>query len=321
MGTRPQTPSYGADLIDLFSRTAAIYFQNGSYVEVARIEGSPAYKSFMRKRDNTTSITEDLPGISLLRNAVCPPLQPLGLAICERDPDFDSCQGLLRSLHSSVASYLGTTFCYAGVVVPDQTWHYQDYIINKAIKSVGLRLTHRVLSAPLLVMWANHINNPGKPHDETQAVLSVDYSESGLTVNLFGEDQGIADLLRQVYDQQLSADRREQPGHLQAVEALLTDVTKPPLGHDSYGNLMPDKIQRVMLYGDAVKDKGFLDTLKVVVGVDVVDNAHSFEPVFVAAIGMATSSFERMNWLDFDVEPAFGCRWRSRLYDATNEEL
>ncbi|KAK2760147.1 hypothetical protein CKAH01_16550 [Colletotrichum kahawae] len=318
--SHPPVPGVGFSLTPDYG-TAAIYFQNGSYVEVARIEGSPAYKSFMRKSDNITSIAEDLPGISLLRNSVCPPLQPLGLAICKRDPDFDSCQDLLRSLQSSVASYLGTTFCYAGVVVPDQTWQYQDYIINKAIKSIGLRLTHRVSSAALLVMWANHINNPDRPHDETQAVLSVDYSESGLNVYLFGEDQGVADLLRQVYDQQLGADRRERPGHLQAVEALLTEVTNPPLGRDFWGHSMPDKIQRVVLYGDAVMDGGFLDTLKAVVGVDMVDNTHSFKPVFAAAIGMATSSFERVNSLDFNVEPAFGCRWRSRLYDATSEEL
>ncbi|KAJ5016859.1 hypothetical protein K4K57_010480 [Colletotrichum sp. SAR 10_99] len=263
----------------------AIYFQNGSHVEVARIEGSPAYKSFMRKHDNTTSIVEDVHGISLLRNAACPPLQPLGLSICERDPDFESCQGLLRSLQSSVASYLGTTFCYAGVVVPDQTWQYQDYIINKAIKSVGLRLTHRVLSAAKLVMWANHINNPGTPHYQTQAVLSVDYSDSGLNVNLFADDEGVADVLRQVYDQQLGADRREEPGHLQAVKDLLTEATEAPLGHDLYGHPMPHKIQRVVFYGDAVMDGRFLDILKAVVGEDVVNNAHSFEPVFAAAVG------------------------------------
>ncbi|KAF4819089.1 hypothetical protein CGCSCA5_v004571 [Colletotrichum siamense] len=318
--SHPPVPGVGFSLTPDYG-TAAIYFQNGSHVEVARIEGSPAYKSFMRKRDNTTSIVEGVPGISLLRNAVCPPLQPLGLSICERDPDFDSCQGLLRSLQSSVASYLGTTFCYAGVVVPDQTWQYQDYIINKAIKSVGLRLTHRVLSAAKLVMWANHINNPGTPHYQTQAVLSVDYSDSGLNVNLFADDEGVADVLRQVYDQQLGADRREQPGHLQAVKDLLTEVTKAPLGHDLYGHPMPDKIQRIVLYGDTVMDGGFLDILKAVVGEDVVNNAHSFEPVFAAAVGMATSSFESMNWLDFNVEPAFGCRWRSRLYDAPSEEL
>ncbi|EQB56317.1 hypothetical protein CGLO_03669 [Colletotrichum gloeosporioides Cg-14] len=318
--SHPPVPGVGFSLTPDYG-TAAIFFQNGSHVEVARIEGSPAYKSFMRKGDNATSIVEDLPGMSLLRNAVCPPLQPFGLAICERDPDFDSCQGLLRSLQSSVASYLGTTFCYAGVVVPDQTWQYQDYIINKAIKSVGLRLTHRVLSAAKLVMWANRINNPSTPRYETQAVLSVDYSDSGLNVNLFADDEGVADVLRQVYDQQLGADRREQPGHLQAVKALLTEVTKLPLGYDLYGHQMPDKIQRVVLYGDAVMDGGFLDMLKAVVGVDVVDNAQSFAPVFTAAIGMATSAFERENWLDFNVEPAFGCRWRSRLYDAPSEEL
>ncbi|KAJ5000900.1 hypothetical protein K4K48_002068 [Colletotrichum sp. SAR 10_66] len=154
-----------------------------------------------------------------------------------------------------------------------------------------------------------------------QAVLSVDYSDSGLNVNLFADDEGVADVLRQVYDQQLGADRREQPGHLQAVKDLLTEVAKAPLGHDLYGHPMPDKIQRVVLYGDTVMDGGFLDILKAVVGEDVVNNAHSFEPVFAAAVGMATSSFESMNWLDFNVEPAFGCRWRSRLYDAPSEEL
>ncbi|KAF4422552.1 hypothetical protein CFRS1_v001271 [Colletotrichum fructicola] len=293
--SHPAVPGIGFSLTPNYG-IAAIYFQNGSHVEVARIEGSPAYKSFMRKRDNATSIVEGLPGTSLLRNTACLPLQPLGLAICERDPDFDSCQGLLRSLQSSVASYLGTTFCYAGVVIPDQTWQYQGHIINKAFNSVGLRLTHRVSSAARLVLWAHHINNPGTPRYETQAVLAVDYSDSGVNVNLFADDEGVADILRQVYDQQLGADRREQPGHLQAIKAVLTEVTKLPLGYDLYGHPMPDRIQRVVLYGDAVMDGGFLDTLEAVVGVDVVDNAHSFEPVFSAAIGYVScipNAFER----------------------------
>jgi len=299
--------------------TAAIYFANGSFVEVARIEGSPEYKSFMRKHEPAGGeLAEGIPSVALLRNALC--LLPR-LPFCKRNPDFVSTQALLRSLQYSVASYLGTSFCFTGIGIPDQTWQYQNDIIQKAIKSIGLRQT------PRMVLVANHLDNSKTsgcrseiPDGRTRAILSIDYSVSGLNVVLFSEDDGIVDIMRRIYNQHLGAGHRGH-GHLESVKAALMEVTKPPLGRDFMGTLLTDDIQDLVLYGDAVMDAGFLDILRAVIGSDLVEKASALEPVFAAAMGMAITSYQEMDWMYFNTKPAFGCQWGSSLYDMSSKEL
>ncbi|KAF9878140.1 hypothetical protein CkaCkLH20_04178 [Colletotrichum karsti] len=306
------TPDYG---------TAAIYFQNGSSVSVARIEGSPAYKSFMRKHDDRENAAEEASAVSSLRSSVCRSIQPLSLPVCKREPDFASVQGLLRSLQSSVNSYLGATFCFAGIAVPDRNRQYHNHVIEESLKSIGLRQTHQILDAPRLVLVANNIDSSESPGHKSQAVLSVDYSASGLNVALFAEDAGVADIIRRNYSQHLGGDHQSEHGHLEAVEDVLKDITKPPFGDDLSGSPITDEVRQVVLFGDLITDPGFRRALERVVGSKLVEEAHGVNPVFAAALGMAKSSHERMDDLDFDVQPALGCRWFSDLYAAGREDL
>lgn len=81
-------------------RTASIYFKNTSTVNVAKIEGSPAYKAFMRSNPKPDT---------LLCSILC---------ICRsRNGDVAAAAALLSTLKSAVTSYFGTTFCFADITL------------------------------------------------------------------------------------------------------------------------------------------------------------------------------------------------------------
>ncbi|KAM0332566.1 hypothetical protein ACHAQA_002850 [Verticillium albo-atrum] len=127
--------------------------------------------------------------------------------------------------------------------------------------------------------------------------------------------------LRKAYLPELGAVHRPRPDHDVAVRRALAEVSQTPFGRDPFGATLPDVIGHVVLLGDAVLDPGFLDILQSVVGTTLVENAHALNPVFAGAVGMAKYSHEWMDNMDFDVEPAFGCRWQSRLYSVDPKDL
>ncbi|KAF6832945.1 chlorogenic acid esterase precursor [Colletotrichum plurivorum] len=283
--------------------TAAIYFENGTFVEVSRVEGSPAYKSFMRRRVDGQPPLDGFHAISAMY--------------------FSSTRDLVQSLQSTVTSYLGTNFCFASVVLPVKSWEYQKDVIKKAVTANGLRLTHRVLDASILAVMANDIDSSDDPDIDSQAVLSVDYSGSALNLVLFAEDLGVVDDIRRNYAPNLGAEHRGEHGHLEAVRAAVTAIAEGPFGKDLMNNKITDDIRHVVLHGDAVTDPAFLDALRAVVGPALMEKAHALSPVFASAVGAARVSHERMADFDFDQfeQAAFGCRWRSRLYGSNRDEL
>ena len=229
----------------------------------------------------------------------------------ERNSDFSATQSLLRSLQSSVASYLGTSFCFADVVVPDTTqFQSQAAVITKALESIGLRQTNQrssstgisdgpqlALSEAIsylycpkhngLVSSNNHDDDESPPpqgdeeEDRTsRTVLTVDYSASGLSAVVFNEDTGILDVKRRLYDQGLgaAAPNMDRDYWKKVEEALTKLVTPPP--HQSGEEEDPSSIiQRVVLYGDAIlASPVFLDLLRRILGSagsepDLVDGA------------------------------------------------
>jgi hypothetical protein len=285
--------------------TAAVYFANGSFVEVAQVEGNPEYKTFMRKEAPSS------PQNSLC-DALPPSLQQVTLGLCSRQPDSVGAVSLLRALKYSVESYLGTTFCFADVVVPDLSRIYQIGVIEKAIKAVGLRQTLETLNAGKLALIANHVSKSGDSGASEQVVLSIDYSRSGLNTILFCDDNGIIDALRQVYSPHLGAGN-SLPGHLKGVKTALEKFLQPPFGDSPTGQKLPDHIDQLVLYGDRWSDKQFSEILLELLGRDLVEKSHVFDPVFASADGMALASHECMDNIDFNIKSAMGCRWRSRL--------
>ncbi|KAH7140203.1 hypothetical protein B0J13DRAFT_419480, partial [Dactylonectria estremocensis] len=290
------TPDYG---------TAAIYFQNSSYAKVAYVEGSATNKAFMRRNASQ---------MPLKNNALCGML-PVSLAahtlgFCDMvaSSDLDTTRTLLNTLKASVTAYLGTTFCFADVVVPDRRQAYQQDVIVKSLAAVGLRQSFCPSGADYRAVQANNIPESTDPSAEEQAILVVDYSNSGLRLLLFSDDHGIGDDLRRDYQPNLGAAHSGQPGHWEAIEMALRKIVEPPLGKSAIGNQVPDRIEHLVLYGDAVPDAQLRRVLESVLDTRVARNAWITEPVFASAIGGARISFRKQAEVDFGVKPAFGCR-------------
>jgi glycerol kinase len=193
-------------------------------------------------------------------------------------------------------------------------------MIEKAIRAVGLRQSLGTLNAGKLALIANHVSRSGDSGAPEQVVLSVDHSRSGLNTVLFCDDEGIIDALRQVYSSNLGTEN-DPTEHWKAVKTALEKFVQPPFGHSPMGRKLPDHIDKLVLYGDMLSNKEFLEILGDVLGTDLVEKAQVFDPVFASAVGMAQASHERMDNIDFSVKPAMGCRWRSKLYDERREEL
>ncbi|KAM0332565.1 hypothetical protein ACHAQA_002849 [Verticillium albo-atrum] len=301
--------------------TAAIYFANRTHVEVAQIEGSQLYKPIWHKSGDEEAWIGKLPGSTLLGRVLCPVLPSVSPALCSRRTDLSSVEDLLRSLQASVVSTLGTKFCFADVVLPQPGLLYQKRIIQDAVKSIGLRQALVVVDSARAAITANGIGTPSHDLRPQQLILSVDYSASELNVVLFSELSGIIDPERKFYIPQLGDAHRSRADHAAALEDVLREATKPPFGKGSFGKQLPNEIRHLVLHGDAVLGSSFLDILRRVIGDTLVKDAHSFSPVFAGAVGMAQLSQGRMEDIDFDVPPAFGCRWRSSLYDADRQDL
>jgi hypothetical protein len=255
------------------------------------------------------------------REHALPPDMPLCFirGNCLKKPDANAAEAMVNALKSSASAYVGTTFCFVDVTMPDVTRSYQAEVVEAAVKASGLRQLHRTLSAGKIAVWAN------QPKDieilDEQIALAIDYSRSGLNLNMFCYDTGIVDEIRHDFNPRIWADNTD----LDAARAALKRISQPPFPDcPMVQEPLPDlhsKIDYIVLYGDSVFAKEFLQVVTDVLGAEGVTEARAWEPVSVAALGAAENSFNTQNSMYFSDKPAFGCRWRSGLYSGDAQEL
>ncbi|OHE90780.1 hypothetical protein CORC01_13920 [Colletotrichum orchidophilum] len=307
--------------------TAVIYYANGSFVEIGPFEGTQEYKTFLRSSKPSYTVPE----LAACR-FVPPSLQGI-FNICTPSAAVASAETLLRSLQSSVTSHLGTSFCYAELVLhnPSQEDGYQRDILQEALKRIGRRQAVRgvpVLPASSLAVHAN-LRFPTARTLMPQAALSIEYSRWGMNVALFCVDRLVLEEQRHeivifpVESQTAGAQdgSRDNGARLEEAGEALRRISKPPLGSCSVIGDMPDKIQVLILHGDSVRDSGFMDLLKGLFGRKLVAEAYDFDPLFASAVGGAVASHDNMDQAYFNEPAAFGCRWPSKLYREQNQEL
>ena len=287
------------------SRTAAIHHDNGSAVSVARVEGSPAYRDFMR-RDAALP-----PTVRPLCDYVPSTLSLfLGICKCPVGQDTASVEALMRELRASVASIMGTNFCYANLVLwsRSHTSDYQKQVIEQALANIGLK---RPIDAMLDDgRGAIATNGFGEAYEEGLPpilVLAIGYSRHGLGAQLFLRDvDGSIEWVKEDYH--LGADPER-------AEGLLRAIAEPPFRDDpeyvEWGDPLPTEISQIVLHGDAIltDEDTFQAVLRDVLGPRLVEAAHAVDPVFASAIFGARHAYEMVNDLAFGREPAFGCCW------------
>ncbi|KAF1957719.1 hypothetical protein CC80DRAFT_491094 [Byssothecium circinans] len=300
------TPDYGI---------AVIYFNDGTTVPVAQVHGSRQYRVFMRNNTASAS-TED----SMLCRFLPPALERLppafrpDLDIC-RGTDFTSTKALLATLKSAVESYLGTNICFAGLSLDGVEEHTRD-IAQEALQALGLR---QVIPTVQPARYAVHANRPDSEpaYDEDPwVVLAVDYSFHWFDVGVYTIDE--IGLVLPVHST-VRGPRIGEENQLDALRDTLNSLfANPPPDFN-----LPAQFRYLVVYGDDAKNETLHHMLKDILGSDLVRDARVSSSVFDGMAFMAHVVHEHMDTIDFEtqVESAFGCKWRSKLYPKDESEL
>jgi hypothetical protein len=77
------------------------------------------------------------------------------LGTCAVDNDVNAANAMVAALKSSVVAYLGTTFCFADITIPNIDNIHQKDIIQAAVAGQGLRQTLPTINAWKSAVAAN----------------------------------------------------------------------------------------------------------------------------------------------------------------------
>ncbi|KAK1621784.1 hypothetical protein BDP81DRAFT_170708 [Colletotrichum phormii] len=253
--------------------------------------------------------------------------------VCTPPAAIASTEILLHALQSSVAAHLGTSFCYAELILhdPSQGDGYQRDGVQESLKRIGLRQAMKgvpALPASSLAVHAN-IQFPIPRTDIPQAALSIEFSRWGMSTAVFCVDELVLEEQRHktiaFSDEKNASGADDSPeedaARLAEASEALRRISTPPLGSCSGVGDMLDEIQVLILHGDSVRDAGFVELLIDLFGSRLVEEAYDFDPIFAPAVAGARASHENMDLINFEEPAAFGCRWMSKLYRDRNQEL
>lgn len=263
-------------------------------------------------------------------------LRPLALGLCASSTDgraagedAASVEALMRELRASVASAMGTDFCYADLILPSglHALAYQARIARDALASIGLvQPVDSVRDAGMGALRANGLGGDLRRDDNPPAlILVVNYSHHhhhhDLTAQLFWRStEGFVTPVREEHS---------FGGGLEAAREVLRAVVEPPFGDDpTYGDSgdpLPAEISHLVLHGDAattVRDPApqapataFEKLAAGVLSQRLLAAAVASDPVFGSAVFFAELAYDRVNDMAFGRKPAFGCclwsRWHS----------
>lgn len=289
-------------------------------ISVAQVEGSKEYQDFMRREG--TLISTAMPLCDYIPSALRP--LALGMCACLVREDTVSVETLLRELRASVASSMGTDFCYADLVLPSrlQAPSYQKNVVENALKNIGLvQPSDLIRDAGLGAIYANRLGGSFGDNAPPGLILVVGHSHSGLDAQLFwrGPD-GFVPSVRE--DHSLGRGPRtgeRAPNRAAELKEVLRAVAEPPFGDNptyvGEGDPLPTEIAHLVLHGDAVNDSKFREVLRDALGPRLVEAAAARDPVFASVAFYARWAYDRINDMAFGKEPAFGCCWGSRWHN------
>lgn len=304
---------------------ASIHFSNGSAVDVAKIEGGPAYKQMMRATGvldterataHCTSLNDDAwrqPGTGAAQAALR--LQSLRDHLPPwlggNDPGTQSLSGMLKALKTATESYLQASLSTAEVVVPFPVAESYLDALRSACSSLSLQMPMSAQPpAGILAARAHGIGgNCDTADDPAQLILTVDYSRAALTALLVAEECGIFEVRRVLHDTRLGADAlsrgSDAPGPNRSrgdLASALREITRLPV-EDGNGEEVT-RVGELVLLGESAGDRRLHDVLKEVLGEQsgsLVTTASDgrrrmIDPLFAASRGVAQDCWSRMNF-------------------------
>ena len=273
--------------------TASVYFSNGSTINVAKIEGGPAYKQVMRASDSMElhdDIAQQLTLNDPLKAAAIVAQIPLDLHSLRdylppwlggHDARTEALLRMLKALKMATESYLEAPLSDSEVVVPFPVSESFSIALRAACSSLSLYMP---LSAqpPAGILAAQAYGIGGhcdysvadrypsmqySEDDPEQLVLTVDYSRAALTVLLLSEECGIFEDRRVLHETRLGTDALfldtslnpgPDTGRAHLARALY-DITRLPLKTGNGAGLMV--ISELVVMGESADDPRLHDAL------------------------------------------------------------
>lgn len=133
------------------------------------------------------------------------------LGICPKKPNVEAATAMVTALKSSAEAWLAAKICFADVAIPINQNSYQKDIIEGALRAQSLRYTAPIQSSGKLAVIANEPQNSELPDE--QITLAIDYSRSGLNLDLFCDDISGVDSLSYHHQLGIGADNHDPAHH------------------------------------------------------------------------------------------------------------
>jgi hypothetical protein len=92
------------------------------------------------------------------------------------------------------------------------------------------------------------------------------------------------------------------------VKDFLEEITQRPFGDNGWGYQYQERLERVVLYGDATTDEEFLKTLNLVVG-SKLPETQGLDPVYAVAVGAAQAAYFAAGEWFYMMHPKTLCTW------------
>ncbi|CAI6099361.1 unnamed protein product [Clonostachys chloroleuca] len=272
---------------------AGIYFENGTSVPVARIDGDAVYRSFMLA-------TRAGSGYG------CVPMNSSS-QVYTTGEESESLARMLRQLKALITSRLDEPFCFVIASRPDYKcndasdsfgqWHtHQTQVLDSALSKVGLYLAQeRMIDAAQASAIASDML--GGNGEKDGYVLFIDRGPYGWRYTLAYFDEGYGDIYSDTSFVQ-------DAGGLVSLRDAARDALRKFLAIPDF---TVDEIRELVISGDLASNTDFQDDLVSVLGSKLVTKAHVRDPIHGSALGAAARSFHSINDPLFDLGPGSDC--------------
>ncbi|KAB8346062.1 hypothetical protein FH972_023114 [Carpinus fangiana] len=302
--------SYGlAFSLSMDYGVASAYFPNGTYRDIAKIEGGPRFKDYMRHIDPVGApdsvVSEHLQAEDSFLGGVLKHLWPI------RHPSNNPLTAMFKALRSASESALERPVSIVEIAVncfphgPRLSTFFAE--IDAALEDSSMEKLRPPRTNGEMAARAKGIegycgDEPGDPCDPERVVLSVENTRSGLTIIMWTETSGSYDFHRVLHSPELGQDsldncerRNANQSCIDELKNSIRTVAKMPLKFN-WGGL--ERIEAIVLLGEGAVDarlNGILrDILQEQYATEVIDvmlSSASTDPIFLASRNLARTDW------------------------------
>jgi hypothetical protein len=288
----------------------SVHYRNGTTLDVAKIQGGPAYQDFMRialpydKHEKTESVaTEPLLDIrpSQLQNLlqISHLRDQLPMWLGGRDSRVIPISRMLKALKVATESYMEGSISNAAVTLPFRPTNTYYDLLRSACASVSLQIPRTGGLAPAgyhAAVSSNAFVQCSDTNDSEQLVLAVEYSQAALATILIHDDCGAYRELRKITNTSLGTNGLlNDKATLHDLEHALRQITTLPI-KDDFGTGVK-QISSLVLFGEAATNVQLNKILRKILGEQhksTESHLAGTESLYTASRGVAYWCWQRL---------------------------